>query len=72
MTEKEEIVLDAVLLDMISFQASRAELENGHPFIAHGAPSPGDEWQSGDRVEVMFSPFDMSKARILKRAEVEQ
>lgn len=70
MTEKKEtIYLDAVLRTMLSDTAFGAELSNGHEFVAFlGREDIGNiSLQVGQKVFVGFSPFDMSKARVLNR-----
>lgn len=50
-------------------QVWKATLKNGHSFVAHGSrnwPVPPGSLQIGDEVEVVFSPFDMGKAMIIR------
>ena len=73
MSEEEKIVLDAALTDMLSVRAFRARLDNGHAFVAFTAGAPvAPVGRPGDRVRVEFSPFDMSKGRVLGRSAGEQ
>ncbi len=72
---EERFVLDAWVKDVINQRAFRAELSNGHRFVAFRAGRPSSEPSSepvpGLRIRVEFSPCDMSKARIVEMAEGE-
>lgn len=62
----DKILLDARLLDGLGSHAFQAVLKNGHSFIAHQAAKGSSELlRSGGTVPVEFSPYDMSKARII-------
>ncbi len=66
---KERLVLDAHVVDVLSTRAFVAELENGHRFTAFAAGDPGTAGvlpAPGDRIRVVFSPFDMTKAGIVR------
>lgn len=63
--KKENILLDARLLNQINTRAFRAELSNGHGFIAYVQDGAGRDPAAGETVRVCFSPFDMSVARIV-------
>ena len=66
---KERLVLDAYVVDVLSTRAFVAELENGHRFTAFAAGNRGTEGvspQPGDRIRAVFSPFDMTKAGIVR------
>lgn len=64
----ERIELDAVIEDVINCCAFYARLRNGHRFVAFvRRRSDAAEWRVGDRVRVMFSPFDFSKGEVLDR-----
>jgi translation initiation factor IF-1 len=66
--------LDATVIDVINYKASRVRLANGHQLVAFFA-CPGDvrPLRPGDRVRVEMSPCDMSKGRIcMKIDELEQ
>ncbi|MFT5123826.1 MAG: translation initiation factor IF-1 [Candidatus Omnitrophota bacterium] len=68
MNKKEEILLDAVLLHEIRSSTFRAELRNGHDFVAFCMSPDRDRGQilsEGQTVKVRMSPFDMSKGSIL-------
>lgn len=73
MQNNERIVLDATLKEMISERAFRAELDNGHELIAFSERAPAQQGSlqanTGDRVEVCMSPYDMEKGEILPQAE---
>ena len=68
MIKNEEILLDAVLVGELGSSTFRAELRNGHDFVAY-CTSPdqekGLELTTGRTVQVRMSPFDMSKGRVL-------
>lgn len=68
MNKKENIILDARIGNVIGHAAFDAVLENGHRFVAFFAGSdrrePAD-LLNGTEVQVDFSPYDMSKGRIL-------
>jgi len=66
MLNSEKILLDATILNRIGYSAFRATLSNGHIFIAH-PPQGANSFvnlMEGARVEVCFSPYDFSVARI--------
>lgn len=73
MSDSERFSLDARIVGVLSVRAFVAELDNGHRLTAFvpawdagraAAPEPGD------RVEVECSPFDMSKARLVRAWKV--
>jgi translation initiation factor IF-1 len=72
--KKEIILLDARLLNLIDTAAFLAELENGHQVVAY-LPGPDREraqsLRPGDVVQVRFSPFDMSRGRIIPPGRTE-
>jgi translation initiation factor IF-1 len=71
MNKKEEIILDAVIVDRVDSLAFRAELKNGHDFIAflfRDDRRLGNNLNPGCAVQVKMSPFDMSKGRIMNMA----
>ena len=65
--KKETILLDARLVAMIDKHAFDAELENGHQLVAFFERKSKNKQcvNCGDRVKVEFSPYDMSKGRII-------
>ncbi|MDZ4200143.1 MAG: hypothetical protein U1E27_12765 [Kiritimatiellia bacterium] len=71
----ERFVLDASVVSVINNRAFRAELSNGHGFVAFYAarglnPVP-EEIRTGSRIRAEFSPCDMSKARIVESVKSE-
>ena len=70
MSKKEEILLDAPLLEELRYPTFRAKLANGHEIIAFAQGSVQEKqlWKPGLQVCVAMSPFDMSKGRILRAA----
>jgi translation initiation factor IF-1 len=68
MVKKEEILLDAVLVDELGSSTFRAELSNGHDFVAFCTGLNHDKGRNlgtGRTVKVRMSPYDMSKGCIL-------
>jgi translation initiation factor IF-1 len=66
--EKEKILLDGKLVDVLGSGAFRAVLGNGHDVVAFCAktPQPFPELLCvGKNVTLEFFPYDMGKARIL-------
>ena len=69
MLENDKILLDARLLSMIKRNVFRAQLANGHQFVAYsgkGASALGTRLRKGDNVKVRMSPYDMSKGLIVE------
>lgn len=67
MTARETILLDAQLEAVIDSHAFRAVLENGHRFTAYVAARDREKRcpETGDRVNVEMSPYNMSAGRII-------
>ena len=64
MRNREHIVLDAKLVDVIGLSGFRAELKNGHRLVAYRRRTPGETGRRhkvGETVRVEMSPYDMSK-----------
>jgi translation initiation factor IF-1 len=75
MNKKENIVLDARIENVIASAAFGASLQNGHHFVAfvlRREEEKAGSIKSGEVVKVEFSPFDMSKGRILFERQVEK
>ena len=57
------------IVEVIQASLVRVELPNGHRVLAfwdkRKAP-PAEPWREGQQVGVVMSPFDMSRARIVK------
>ena len=66
MSERETILLDALLESVLEPHAFRAVLGNGHRFTAYVAVRDRDKKppEKGDRVKVEMSPYNMSAGRI--------
>lgn len=67
--KKEEILLDATLLNELECATFQVELENGHRLVAFSRPKKTLSQLNlrvGDRVRIECSPYDMSKAVILE------
>ena len=67
--KKELIYLDAKIRAVIQKRAFRAELENGHAFVAWLPAENPVECGVGDSVGVQFSPYDMSTGKIILKKE---
>lgn len=67
MSEREVILLDARLEEVIEPQAFRAVLSNGHRFTAYVAVKDRHKNlpEKGEVVSVEMSPYNMSAGRIL-------
>jgi translation initiation factor IF-1 len=67
MSERETILLDALLEDVIEPHAFRAVLKNGHRFTAYIAVRDRKKRapENGSRVKVELSPCNMSAGRII-------
>jgi translation initiation factor IF-1 len=67
--DKEKFVLDARVVDVLSARAFRAELRNGHRLVAFVSASEAEtagRIARGSAVDVECSPFDLSKARVVR------
>jgi len=65
--KKEEIILDARLVDALECATFLAELENGHQIVAFSVPKKSLQelnLQLGQSVQVALSPYDMLKGII--------
>lgn len=73
MSERETILLDAQLEDVIDTRAFRAVLRNGYRFTAYvAAESEGGVLpEKGDFVKVEMSPCNMSAGRIISQVDYE-
>ena len=68
MDKKEHILLDGTIQGDVDCRAFGASLENGHQFIAwhlRDDDEAGNALKIGDKVQVRFSPYDMSKGQII-------
>lgn len=66
--ETEYIVLDAVVRDVLTLRAFRAELRNGHELVAYRprrAGSGAPPVRVGQTVRVRLSPYDMGRGEVL-------
>ncbi len=65
--KKEEIILDARLVDALECATFLAELENGHQIVAFSVPKKSLSelnLQLGQTVQAALSPYDMLKGII--------
>jgi translation initiation factor IF-1 len=76
MSPVENILLDALIVDVISDRAFRAELSNGHRLVAYltgrGADGAAGRPMPGEKVQLSVSTFDLSKGRIVRRWQVQE
>lgn len=70
---KEKIILDVRLTEMINNAAFRGVLQNGHEIVAYVPArkrvAGGFLSSVGDMVAVSMSPFDMSRGEILLKQD---
>lgn len=67
MSGRDDIRLEAVVVEAISDHAWKARLANGHEFVAHATLKKKTEFarlKPGDEITVSVTPFDFSKGRI--------
>ena len=72
LAEHELIFVDAVLGEVVGVRAFRAELPNGHRFVAWCAEARAEKilpCRVGERVRVRFSPYDFSTGELMGRCE---
>lgn len=65
--KKENIILDVRLVSVIDHAAFDAELENGYRLVAFGSGADREKvskLETGTKVAVLLSPYDMSKGQI--------
>jgi translation initiation factor IF-1 len=70
--KKEDILLDATLVNELECATFQVELENGHKMVAFSAPKQTLsqlDLRLGDVVRIRCSPYDMLKGIILKRPQ---
>jgi translation initiation factor IF-1 len=70
MAKKDLIQLEGTILESLPSATFRVELDNKHQVIAHISGRMRLHWiriLPGDRVTVEFSPYDLSRGRIIYR-----
>ena len=70
MSKKDLIQLEGTILESLPSATFRVELDNKHQVIAHISGRMRLHWiriLPGDRVTVEFSPYDLSRGRIIYR-----
>lgn len=70
MNKKENIILDASIVNVIGHAAFNAVLSNGYSFVAYCSGADrrlSVELGQGAAIRVEMSPYDMTKGRILLR-----
>ena len=70
MSKKDLIQLEGTVLESLPSATFKVELDNKHRVIAHISGRMRLHWiriLPGDRVTVEFSPYDLSRGRIIYR-----
>ena len=70
MSKKDLIQLEGTILESLPSATFRVELDNKHQVIAHISGRMRLHWiriLPGDRVTVEFSPYDLSRGRVIYR-----
>ncbi|MEO0078901.1 MAG: translation initiation factor IF-1 [candidate division WOR-3 bacterium] len=70
MAKKDLIQLEGTIIEALPNATFRVELDNHHKVIAHISGRMRLHWiriLPGDRVTVEFSPYDLSRGRIIYR-----
>jgi translation initiation factor IF-1 len=70
MSKKDLIQLEGTIVEALPNATFRVELDNRHTVIAHISGRMRLHWiriLPGDRVTVEFSPYDLSRGRIIYR-----
>ena len=70
MPKKDMLQLEGVIVESLPNATFRVELDNGHKVLAHISGRMRLHWiriLPGDRVTIEFSPYDLSKGRIIYR-----
>ncbi|MBU2595245.1 translation initiation factor IF-1 [Patescibacteria group bacterium] len=67
---KEKIVLQGKVIEALPSTSFKVKLETGHEILAHLSGKMRMHYikiVTGDAVEVEFSPYNLSRGRIIKR-----
>jgi translation initiation factor IF-1 len=64
----DQIEAPAKIVEVLGQGAYRAELANGHRCVARSLRGSETKFELGDSVVLAFSPADLSRARLLRRA----
>ena len=70
MSKKDLVQLEGTIVEALPNATFRVELDNGHKVLAHISGRMRLHWiriLPGDRVTVEFSPYDLSRGRIIYR-----
>ncbi|MBM3323394.1 translation initiation factor IF-1 [candidate division WOR-3 bacterium] len=70
MSKKDLVQLEGTIIEALPNATFRVELDNHHTVIAHISGRMRLHWiriLPGDRVTVEFSPYDLSRGRIIYR-----
>ncbi|MCX6841845.1 MAG: translation initiation factor IF-1 [candidate division WOR-3 bacterium] len=70
MSKKDLIQLEGTVLESLPSATFKVELDNKHQVIAHISGRMRLHWiriLPGDRVTVEFSPYDLSRGRVIYR-----
>lgn len=72
MSSNEGITVDGIVMEVMSSRVFRVELPNGHRVLAHTSGKmrmDSIRIDTGDRVTMKMSPFDLSKGCITVRQD---
>ena len=69
MARDDVIKSEGTVVKVLRDRLCLVELANGHRLLAHGKPNKpvngdGDGWQTGQRVWLNLSPFDLSTGKV--------
>ena len=67
---KEKILMTGSVVESLPSTSFKIELENGHEVLAHLSGRMRMNYIKivpGDRVEIEFSPYNLTRGRIIKR-----
>lgn len=65
MSPSEQIRARATVVEVMTRDAYRVELANGHRAIVRPAREKDAIYQPGDQVSIEFHPYDLSRGRII-------
>ena len=72
MAKEDVIEMDGIVMETLPNTMFRVELENGHVVTAHISGRMRKHYiriQTGDKVKVELTPYDLSKGRITYRTK---
>ena len=68
MSSRDSITAQGTITEVLRDGAYRAELANGHRFVASTGANETAEYHVGDIVLLSFHPYDLSRGRIVEDA----